>query len=83
MKNHTGPPAVKVHAVEVHDEHGNHLGWRLGRVRSAATHARIPPAFTAPIAGRKDGPVKNDTCLPGSVPARGFVRLAVRRARRA
>ena len=55
MKNHTGPPAVKVHAVEVHDEHGNHLGWRLGRVRSAATHARIPPAFTAPLPGARMG----------------------------
>ena len=29
MQNQTGPPAVKVHALEVHDEHGNHLRTHL------------------------------------------------------
>ena len=32
MQNETdqpGPPGVKVHALEVHDEHGNHLRTHL------------------------------------------------------
>ena len=29
MQNHTGPPDVKVHALEVHDAHGNHLRTHL------------------------------------------------------
>ena len=29
MQNHTGPPGVKVHALEVHDAHGNHLRTHL------------------------------------------------------
>ena len=29
MQNHSGPPAVTVHALEVHDAHGNHLRTHL------------------------------------------------------
>ena len=29
MQNQTGPPDVKVHALEVHDAHGNHLRTHL------------------------------------------------------
>ena len=29
MKNQTGPPDVTVHAVEVHDDNGNHLRTHL------------------------------------------------------
>ena len=29
MQNHSGPPGVKVHALEVHDKHGNHLRTHL------------------------------------------------------
>ena len=29
MQNQTGTPGVKVHALEVHDEHGTHLRTHL------------------------------------------------------
>ena len=29
MENQTGAPGVKVHALEVHDEHGTHLRTHL------------------------------------------------------
>ena len=43
MENRIGLPAVKIHAVEVHDDHGNHLRTHLqpnGRVAVWKQHYR-------------------------------------------
>ena len=63
MEHRTGPPTVKVHAVEVHDDNGNHLRTHLqpgGRywpdgagvvtiISHYRTHAATPGRFLLSI----------------------------------
>ena len=69
MKNQTGPPGVKVHAVEVHDEHGNHL----------RTHLQ-PGGKYWPVGGEPHHPAQSCQSRQATT-TRGFGRAAFSRCR--